>query len=67
MVNVKSFRILEIKSQNCRNNLFIDFPFFYLRNGFPLLFGDEGKEGAFDKILIFGVENCYKLMLKKLV
>ena len=57
MAKIKTFQILELKSQNCRKNLLIDFPFFYLRNGFPLLFGDQRNEGAFDKILILGVEN----------
>ena len=64
MANIKSFRILEINSQNCHMNLFFDFSFFYLRAGLPILVGDDG---AFNKILILGVNNCYNLMEKKLV
>ena len=30
MAKIKTFQILELKSQNCRKNLLVDFPFFIL-------------------------------------
>ena len=64
---LKVFEYWKSEIKTAVRNWFIDFALFYFRNGFPLLFGDQDNQGAFDKVLIFGVENSYKLMLKKLV
>ena len=48
----------------CVENFFIDFSFFYLRQGMPIL---TAPGGAFDTILMLGSDNCHQLMLKKLV
>ena len=48
----------------CAVKFFIDFPFFYLREGMPIL---TAPGGAFDTILMLGSDNCHQLMLKKLV
>ena len=54
--------LLSLKSQNCRKNLFIDSPFFYLREGMPVLTADDG---AFNNILILGLDHCKKINIQK--
>ena len=43
-------------TKNHNFHLYID------RDGMPVLIAEDG---AFNKILIFGLENCYDLMIKK--
>ena len=44
------------------NKLLFFFSRYFNRDGMPVLIADDG---AFNKILIFGLENCYDLMIKK--
>ena len=45
-------------------NLFINFPFFYLKESMPIL---AAPGGAYDAILMIAFDKCHQLMLKKLV
>ena len=48
----------------CAVNLFINFPFFYLKESMPIL---AAPGGAYDAILMIAFDKCHQLMLKKLV